>query len=110
MTTIVISTEQAATLKLLPQTALGKPSQIEAGSIKVELVNGGAAAEVLSDSQVKFTHTDIGTDLTSTTTYFVKGDADLGEGVAEIVEEVTIIVTVPQAVGFGTEVTVEPIV
>ena len=109
MTTIVINTSQAATLKLTPIDVNKNPSQIEAGSLKVELVNGGAAAEVLSDSEVKFTHTDLGGELSSTTVYLVKGDADLGEGVAEIVEEVTVIVTVPQAVGFGTEVTVENI-
>lgn len=110
MTTIVIASNQQATLTLTPLDAKGQPSQIEAGSLKVELVDGGATAEVLNDKQVFFKHPDLGGELTATTVYLVKGDADLGEGVVEISEEVTVIVTVPQAVGFGAEVVVEDLV
>ncbi len=110
MTTIVLTTKDQATVTLTPLDSNQKPSQIEAGSLNAELIEGGAAVEVLSDNQVRITHVDLGGELTATSRYFIKGDPDLTSGVAEIYEELVIIVTVPQAVGFGTEVTVEPIV
>ena len=110
MTTIVLTTEQVQTLTFTPQTLLGKPSQIEAGSLSVTTVSGNATAQVLSDQDVKFLSEDDLLGATSAESEFdVEGDADLGEGVTKIVERVKVVVTVPSAIGFGVQAgAVEP--
>ena len=110
MTTIILDITQKKPLSFIPKNALGNDSAIEAGSLKVELVQGqGGVTEVVDDKTIKFySLDDLGGANTQESVYDVTGDADLGEGVVTITERVTVISTVAQAISFGvTEGAVE---
>lgn len=110
MTTVVLPNDVTKRFILTPLTALGKPSQIQAGSLTFEVLSGLASAEIVADNEVKLiTVDDLGTESAETSVIRVWGDADLGEGVTKIFEDFTLVSTIPSATGFGvTDGAVEP--
>lgn len=94
---------KSITYSLTPIDAAGNPSQIEAGTLKLNVVQGGTVSgEILADGNVKFDKAPLAAgEAVSVTKIQALGDADLTSGEAIIFEEFTFVHVAPQAVGFG---------
>jgi hypothetical protein len=78
-------------------TATGEAVDIEAGTLKLEILSGDGAFNVIDDKHIELiSGNDVGD-----TSYKMTGDADLGEGV-QLIEEILILHVVhPTADAFG---------
>lgn len=105
MIAIDITNEQKVTVTLKPVTTTGKPAKLDGpptwtnkdGDSVVNPSQDGLSAEIVSS------------DTLGTTTILLEADADLGEGVETITEEIQVTVTGAKASSFGLVVgTPEP--
>lgn len=95
---LVITNEQKIKVRLNPVTEAGKPTKLDgkpqwsvvAGPGTVEPAEDGLSADLISDD----------TDL-SDTTFLVDADADLGDGVEEVQDTITLSVTHANAKTLG---------
>jgi hypothetical protein len=98
-----LNTEQmVAGITINPKTRKGSPSSIETGSAKIAIIDGNpnAIGKIEDDGTVSVAP-GTGADGVGTTIFKVSGDADLGEGVEEIADTVTIVAGMPNAGDMG---------
>ena len=95
------STEQKWHVKLAPVDALGKPAPVDGVPVwSVKSGNGTVAAD--ADGMGAFLLTPDTFDATAADTIFqVDADADLGSGVTDISDTITLTATPPQATSLG---------
>lgn len=93
---INLTNEEKILVAVNPTTPGGHPAQLD-GPITVEKIEGEGSFEVMDDRSFKV----ISSDAPGITRYSVKGDADLGEGVVEITDEIVLSTAGAQASGFG---------
>lgn len=79
-----ITNEQKIKFTLNPVTETGKPAQLEAGSLKWDVIAGGDNATNLAVSEDGMSAYVISNDTPGDIDVRVSADADLGEGVEEI--------------------------
>lgn len=84
-----------------------RPADVE-GDVKWELLEGDVTIEVVEGTGGKEAVITAGTANT-VNRISIKADADLGEGVSEITEELVYTVTTAPAAGFGAAITVASI-
>lgn len=100
MLSITINNEQKVKVTLTPVTDKGQPAKLDgvptwtvlSGDSTVEVAEDGLSADLIS------------ADSSGTTEIEVKADAELGEGVVEIGETLTLIVTSATAKNLGATV------
>jgi hypothetical protein len=79
--------EKVTDVTFSPKSSTGRPAQIQSGSLAVEVMSGdGSFAGGGGDALPEFLSGDNPGD----TVYLVKADADLGDGVVEISDTVTL--------------------
>ena len=100
MASAACSTEEKVPCQLSPTSASGRPAQIQAGTLAVEVVSGGGTVELVDDLNFFV----VSGDLPGSTQYTVKADADLGEGVVEISDVIDLEVSGANAVNLGLSV------
>lgn len=102
---VKITNEQKVKVTLTPVTDTGKPAKLD-GTPTWEVVSGNATVEVAEDG---LSATLVSADDPGDTQFLVKADADLGEGVEEISDVVTLNVVGATAKNLGLTVgTPEP--
>lgn len=90
------TTEEKVRIRIAPKTNAGNPATIQVGSLAVVSTSGDGVATLEDD--VTFT---IQGDALASSTFEVSGDADLGDGVTNIVDVVTLNVTSANATNLG---------
>lgn len=100
MVTVISNNEQKVLFSFNPVTAGGNPAQVE--NLKSEVLEGDAVVNMNDDGKSG----EIVSGSVTTNKIRFTADADLGEGVSEISEDVDYIVVAAQAsnLGFSTEV------
>lgn len=96
MTNITSTNEEKVQLHFTPKTASGKDAKIE-GDITYEVTAGDATVDS-SDNRNPFI---VSGDTAQQSRILASGDADLGEGIVLISEEIVYDVTLPTAISFG---------
>lgn len=91
--------EQKVHLHFAPKTAAGKPAKID-GDITYEVTSGDATV----DSTDNLNPYIVSGDIAGESKILVTADADLGEGVETISEEISYVVSMPNASSFGVTV------
>lgn len=105
MVEISISNEQKIKVTLAPVTAGGKAAQLD-GIPKWEIVNGASTVEPAADGLSCYL---ISSDVPGDTVVSVSADADLGDGVENIADTITLHVLGAKAQNLGLLVgTAEP--
>lgn len=95
---IVLTNEQKIKVTVQPTTAAGNPAPID-GVPTFEVTAGDATVELIADEPNSAYLLSGAADQVST--IVVKADADLGEGVTEIAEEITLNVVQASANALG---------
>jgi hypothetical protein len=91
--------EKDVLIKIAPVTASGKPSQIEAGTLKVEITSddaGDSVIESVDDSSSKLVTGGLGVVRGT-----IEGDADLGAGIVPISDTFEVTIVNPMADNLG---------
>lgn len=105
MVEITISNEQKIKVTLAPVTAGGKPATLD-GIPKWEVVNGAGTLEASADGLSCYL---ISSDAPGDSVFAVSADADLGDGVENIADSITLHVQGARALNLGLIVgTAEP--
>src|SRR5688572_4258414 len=96
------TTEQKVPILFAPTTTSGKPASID-GAPTLSVVSGGATAEQATPDELTsgIAGYIVSEDTPGTSSWQIKADADLGEGVREIVDGGTYVYNDPQAENFG---------
>lgn len=92
-----ITNEQKVPFTIAPKTATGKDAKID-GKPTVEVTEGDATCELAEDGMSGFL---ISGDSASESKFMLTADADLGEGVENIQQEISLIVTLANAADLG---------
>ncbi len=100
MTNINITNEQKVHIKLAPKTAAGGPANID-GKATFEVIEGDA--NVTADDDGLGAYLISGSNA-GVSKIKVTADADLGEGVVPISEDISLNVIFPMATSLGMEV------
>lgn len=91
MLELTCTTVQKVHVKVNPKNRKNKPAALD-GAISVDINSGMATAEVDDDGKGAWL---IASDMPGDTEFFIRGDADLGEGV-EAVQETIILHVLPE--------------
>jgi hypothetical protein len=99
---ITSSTEQKVPILFAPKTSSGKPATID-GAPVLSVTSGGALAEQATPEELAtgIAGYIVSEDIPGTSTWQIKGDADLGQGVREIVDGGSYVYNDPEAENFG---------
>lgn len=92
-----LTTEQRALLVVAPVTAAGHPAPID-GEATVEIVSGDGTVTPQGEPGKFYLNSG---DLPGDTVFLVQADADLGAGVENIADTVTLHVASPRAASLG---------
>lgn len=95
---VACSNEQKIPVIATPQTAGGRPAQID-GALRVTVQSGDGTVEQDAAKPLEFKA--VSGDAPGDTVYLVEADADLGSGVQNISDLVTLTVTSATAANFG---------
>jgi hypothetical protein len=95
---IASSNEEKVLVTATPRTASGKPAQVD-GPLTISVQSGEGTFTQDAASPLSFFA--VSGDNGGDTVYNVSADADLGAGVVEITDTVTLTVTSATAVSFG---------
>lgn len=95
-----ITTEQKILVTVKPVTHGGKPVELD-GPIDVQVMGGLGTFELLPNGRSFYA---ISPDEIGDTTYLIKGDADLGEGVESVQDTLTLKTIGARAANLGLEV------
>lgn len=87
---VTITNEQKVQVTLAPKTQAGNPAQLEAGSIKWEVLSGDATTEVVDGDELSIFLVSGAAGVNSQIQ--VTADADLGEGVVTLTDMVDLAV------------------
>lgn len=103
----VSNTDEKVPVRVAPVRANGKPAKID-GKATFTVTSGGATFQPATDEEIAADPTLVGyavsEDADGASTYELKGDADLGAGVSEIVETGTYTYSSAPAVSMGASV------
>lgn len=100
MTTIHLTNEQQIRVFVAPKTAKGKPAKID-GKPTWSITSGDSTMEVADDGLSALLVTS---DTEGVTEYHVEADADLGEGIVTLVQDLALDVKEPQAAALDVTV------
>lgn len=95
---VSITNEQKVTITANPVTATGKPAKLD-GPLTVSVVSGDST--VTQDPSTPLAFTLVSSDNPGDTTFLVDGDADLGSGVEDVQDTVTLHVLGANAQNLG---------
>lgn len=95
---VTITNEQKIKATLNPKTATGRPAQLEAGKTEWSVVSGDSTVSPSADG---LSADLISSDTPGDTVYLVTADADLGEGVENISDTITLHVAGAKAQNLG---------
>ena len=101
MITVNSTNEQDVVLTADPRTEAGNPAQVD-GNLMGEVLEGAVEVEEISGTQIRLKNASLGLNRVR-----VYADADLGEGVRNIEEEVIYVVNEAEAFSLGLSVTTE---
>lgn len=100
----VSNTDEKVPINIHPVRANGKPASID-GKATLTFLTGGATFQPATDEEIAADPSLVGyavsEDVDGASTYELKGDADLGAGVTEIVETGTYTYSAAPAVSMG---------
>jgi hypothetical protein len=99
---IVSTTEEKVPILFAPKTTSGKPANID-GAPVLSVVSGGATAQQATPDELAAGVAGyiVSEDAPGTSSWKITADADLGQGVREIVDGGTYVYNDPQAENFG---------
>lgn len=100
MVEVKITNEQKVKVTLAPKTATGNPATLD-GKPSWEVTEGDATVAVDEDGMGAFL---ISGDSASESKIMVSADADLGEGVETVSQEISLVVTLANASDLGLSV------
>lgn len=95
---IACTTEEKVQITATPQTAGGRPAQID-GALRVTVQSGNGT--VNQDPADPLSFEAVSGDAPGETVYLVEADADLGAGTELIQDTVTLVVSGAKAANFG---------
>jgi len=101
--TIKITNEQKVNVALSPKTDAGKPAKVD-GAPTWEVVGGDETSSTVVVAPDGLSADLVSSDTPGDTTYLIKADADLGEGVETIQETITLTVSGANARNLGVTV------
>jgi len=96
-----ITTRQKAIVNINPTNDAGDSRPIEAGSLKVTVLNGGATVNMLSDSSFELITPEVSDVETGGSLFDVTADADLGAGVTPLKDQIVMITSGDLATNLG---------
>lgn len=108
---LVSTTEEKVPVRINPTTSTGKPAQLD-GKAVLSITSGNATAAEATQEEIDQYAADgkpglvgfvVSEDTAGTSTYQVSGDADLGEGVTNIVDGGVYTYNNPFAANLGLE-------
>lgn len=99
---ITSTTEEKVPILFAPTTTAGKPAKID-GAPVLSILTGGATAQQATPDELAngVAGYIVSEDIPGTSTWQIVGDADLGEGVREIIGGGVYVYSDPQAENFG---------
>lgn len=99
---ITSTTEEKVPVLFAPKTTSGKPAQLD-GAPELSIISGNATAQQATPEELTqgIAGYVVSEDAPGTSTWQIKGDADLGTGVREIIDGGSYIYNDPFAENFG---------
>lgn len=97
MTEVAVTNEQKIKLTLNPVTLKGKPAQLD-GPPKWSVISGDSRVEPADDGLSAYL---VSSDTPGDTTFLIDADADLGAGVEDVQETITLHVAGARAANLG---------
>lgn len=99
---ITSTTEEKVPVLFAPKTTSGKPAKLD-GAPELTITSGNATAQAATEEELAqgIAGYVVSEDTPGTSTWQIKGDADLGAGVREIIDGGNYTYSDPQAENFG---------